>query len=135
MISKVKNVQGNGDWEGKYGKMYSFEYEMEDGTVLSANHKTPDGAFPIGAEVEYEVQRENEYGKSGKVSKPQQGTSQGGYQNGSRDGDTQDQIMRQTCLKCAAEFYAQSSTTENDVVMTAARWFTWVKSGEMTLKQ
>ena len=133
-ISKVKNVQGNGDWESKYGKMYSFEYEFEDGTVLKANHKTSDGAFSIGEEVEYTVTKENEYGKMGKVSKPQEG----GYQNnggGSRTGDTQDQIMRQTCLKAASEFYAQSNTSENDVVMTAARWFEWVKSGEMKLKQ
>jgi hypothetical protein len=87
--------------------------------------------------VEYEIQRENEYGKSGNVRKPQDGQfkpQEGGFKS-SRNDDTQDQIMRQTCLKAAAEFYAQSSTTENDVVITAARWFTWVKSGDMIIKQ
>lgn len=130
MISKVKNVQGNGDWEGKYGKMYSFEYEMEDGTVLKANHKTPDGAFPIGAEVEYEIQRENEYGKSGKVSKPQES----GYQNnggGSRSAETHTHIIRQTCIKAACELYSNTNTDASKCIAAAKMFEHYVLTGEL----
>ena len=79
-ISKVKQVQGAGTFEhskgvdlgnGKLG-FFKFEYTFEDGTVMVANHKSNQG-FDIGSEVEYEVLRDNDFGKSGKVSKPQQG--------------------------------------------------------------
>ena len=67
--SKVKSVQASGTWESSYGVMYSFDYEFEDGVVMQANHKTQDGNFKVGEEVEYTIKRENEYGKSGNVSK------------------------------------------------------------------
>ncbi len=71
--SKVKKVYGSGTWESPHGLMYTFEYEMEDGTILKANHKT-ETPLPEGTEVEYEVTGENSYGKRGKVKKfvPQQ---------------------------------------------------------------
>ena len=72
MISKIKNIQGDGSWESNYGTLYSFEYEFEDGTVLKANHKTQQSPFQIGQEAEYEITKQNEYGKSGKVKKPEQ---------------------------------------------------------------
>jgi len=80
-ISKVKSVQGSGSFESQYGAeqsdgkklLFSYDYEFEDGTALSANHKTVPAPFKIGDTVEYEVTRESEqYGKSGKVSKPQE---------------------------------------------------------------
>ena len=43
-ISKVKSVQPNGTWDSQYGTLYKFEYVMEDGAVVNANHKTQDGA-------------------------------------------------------------------------------------------
>ena len=72
MISKVKSVQANGTYDSQYGTLYKFDYEMEDGASLSANHKsqTP---FPVGTEVEYEIKGTTEYGNYGKVGKPQVG--------------------------------------------------------------
>ena len=87
-ISKVKNVQGNGSYENQYGAeqpdgkklLFKFDYDFEDGVSLSASHKTNVAPFPIGTEVEYEVTRESDqYGKSGKVSKPQD------FQGGKKD--------------------------------------------------
>ncbi len=52
--SKVKHVKGNGDWPNKFGEtMYSFEYELEDGVIGLANHKTLQPKFNPGDSVEY----------------------------------------------------------------------------------
>lgn len=85
-ISKVKNVQGAGTWESQHGLMFKFDYEFEDGTVMQAMHKS-ENHFNVGDEVEYEVKRENEFGKSGKVSKPQQNNFQGGGFKGKTGGN------------------------------------------------
>lgn len=54
--SKVKDVKGNGSWESKYGDtMYNFEYELEDGVIGLANHKTPEPKFNPGDPVEYNI--------------------------------------------------------------------------------
>ena len=44
MIKKsvVKNVQSNGTWEGKFGLMYKFEVEMENGDVGEYSSKSKD---------------------------------------------------------------------------------------------
>ena len=126
-ISKVKNVQGAGDWDSQYGKMYSFEYEMEDGVIFKANHKSPDGAFKIGDEAEYTITKENEYGKLGKVSKPQEiGNSYGG-----RSADTQTHIIRQTCIKAACELYSNTNTDASKCIAAAKMFEHYVTTGEM----
>lgn len=66
--SRVKEVQANGTFDSQYGMLYKFEYTMEDGTVLNANHKAS-SPFRIGDAVEYVITKDNQYGKSGKVSK------------------------------------------------------------------
>lgn len=80
MISKVKNVQGNGSFENQYGAqqedgkklLFSFEYEFEDGTILKANHKTSTPTFAAGDSASYEVTEDDpKYGKKGKVKKPE----------------------------------------------------------------
>lgn len=79
--SKIKSVTPNGTYDSNYGTLYKFEYEMEDGVILTANHKEASNAFNIGDEVEYEIKGENDFGKWGKVSKPQtNGTPVKGFQ-------------------------------------------------------
>jgi hypothetical protein len=68
--SKVKAVQANGTWDSPNGIFYKFEYLMEDGQVVNAMHKTAEGFFKIGSDVEYEITKP-EY-NSGKVRKPEQ---------------------------------------------------------------
>jgi len=88
-ISKVKAVQGAGHFDGKFGRMYKFEYEMEDGKCLQANHKTEDGFFSVGSEVEYDITRTHEqYGNSGKVGKPQDENQNGGGQSSAPAGQS-----------------------------------------------
>ena len=74
MISRIKNIQGDGHWDSQHGRLYRFEYEFEDGTILKANHKTQTSPFNIGQDAEYEVTKTNEYGKIGKVKKPSEYT-------------------------------------------------------------
>ena len=77
--SKVKSVTGNGTFESKYGTLYKFEYTFEDGQVINVNHKTADGAFPIGTLLDYEITNQ-EY-NNGRVSKPQEQSFQGSTKN------------------------------------------------------
>ena len=127
MLGKIKSIQGAGDFDSKFGKLYKFKYEMESGESLTANHKTNESPFKVGDEVNYEITGGNDYGNWGKVSKPEdQYTAPAG---GNRD----DLIVKQTCIKAAAEFCAQSSRTPQQVMAIAAMFHTWVTTGEMPL--
>lgn len=80
--SKVKSVTGS----GMYKDFHSFEYTMEDGTILKANHKENAPRFPVGSVVDYEITFSNEYGNIGKLHKPQEGSpSYGGGASRSND--------------------------------------------------
>jgi len=72
VASKVKSVQPNGTYESAHGTLFKFEYEMEDGVVLAANHKSQDGFLKAGESVEYTIKGTNAYGNYGSVSKPKQ---------------------------------------------------------------
>ena len=113
MISKVTAVQGAGTWESKYGLMYSFEYTFEDGVSLKANHKTEDGAFKIGDEVEYEITKVTEYGNNGKVSKPKE---QPFSNNKSFDPK---QSLYQSCLNGVMAHYTEKYDPQYDDPFTA----------------
>ena len=138
--SKIKNIQGAGDYDSKHGKLYKFEYEFEDGTILTANHKTQQSPFKIGDEAAYEVKGTNDYGSWGKVSKPDQnfGGSASDRRHSEahkevRDDNRNQSIIRQTCIKAAAEFHAQSSASADDVLKTAQKFVDFVNSnGQVT---
>ena len=99
--SKVKAVQPNGTWESQHGLFYKYEYTMEDGTVINAQHKsqTP---FNTGELVEYEVKGTNDYGSWGKVGKPQE---QSNFRASNNSSSTSDSILFQVCLKGIMDFY------------------------------
>lgn len=52
--SKVVAVRGNGTWEGKFGLMYKFEVEMENGDIGENLSKTSECKFKEGQETDYE---------------------------------------------------------------------------------
>ena len=54
--STVKKVQGNGDFLYQNRQFYSFEYELEDGVVGFANHKTSTPKYNKGDSVNYEIE-------------------------------------------------------------------------------
>lgn len=120
-LSKVKSVQSTGSFENDYGApnengkklLYKFEYEMEDGTIITANHKTTESPFPAGTEVEYEVKKTHpEYGKSGTVKKPDSGNYS--QSNGSKGGVG---ANRSFALSYAKDVLVASYMTPNGEVL------------------
>lgn len=126
--SKVKNVQGAGTWESQHGLMFKFDYEFEDGTVMQAMHKS-ENHFNIGDEVEYEVKRENEFGKSGKVSKPQQNNFQGGGFKGKTGSNASFAL---SYAKDVAGFnIAQGGTfTSKQIIQVADEFLKWLNENQ-----
>lgn len=137
MLSEITQITPNGTFDSKHGTLYKFEYVFKDGAVLGANHKTQNSPFKVGDVAEYEIKGTNDYGSWGKVQKPDTGNFNGqqSTQTASVGSTPKDDVIgRLACLKAAAEFYAQSSTSENDVVITAERWFQWAKTGTIVAK-
>lgn len=123
-LSKVKTVQGNGTWDSKYGLLYKFEYLMEDGQVIHANHKTQDGAFNVGETVEYEIT--NAQYNNGKVSKPQENDFKGGkkddsYVKGIEVGHAINNAVNLICAGVDLEFSKSFPTNDEKIYEYAKR--------------
>ena len=100
--AQIESIQGKGDWQGKFGTMYSFEVSFQDGTVGEANSKTPEPPYKVGDEVWYEVKSESQYGKKLKISK--QGPEMKFIPR--QDPKKDKQIIRGMCLKVAGMAWA-----------------------------
>jgi len=128
--AQIESIQGKGDWQGKFGTMYTFEIAFADGTVGEANSKTPEPPYKVGDEVYYEVQRENQYGKKLKISKNP--PIPGGFPAPNPQKDKQ--IIRGMCLKLAGmawanqykhkEFATPHEVLVKDVIMLAKKYET-----------
>lgn len=126
--AQIESIQGKGDWQGKFGTMYTFEVSFADGTVGEANSKTPEPPYKVGDEVYYEVQRENQYGKKLKISKNP--PIPGGFPAPNPQKDKQ--IIRGMCLKLAGmawanqykhkEFATPHEVLVKDVIMLAKKY-------------
>ena len=126
--AQIESIQGKGDWQGKFGTMYTFEIAFADGTVGEANSKTPEPPYKVGDEVYYEVQRENQYGKKLKISKNP--PIPGGFPAPNPQKDKQ--IIRGMCLKLAGmawanqykhkEFATPHEVLVKDVIMLAKKY-------------
>jgi len=151
-LSKIQSVQPTGSFENKFGALqnnpelpnhgklllYKFEYAFEDGTVMMANHKTITPPFSPGTEVEYEVTKDDaQYGKSGKVKKPEQ-AQYSAPRGGGNDDARQLMIVRQSSLHRATELLCHNSAIGAkpnqvdpiDVVELANRYAKWVMGTE-----
>jgi hypothetical protein len=128
--AQIESIQGKGDWQGKFGTMYTFEVSFADGTVGEANSKTAEPPYKVGDEVYYEVQRENQYGKKLKISKNP--PIPGGFPAPNPQKDKQ--IIRGMCLKLAGmawanqykhkEFATPHEVLVKDVIMLAKKYET-----------
>jgi hypothetical protein len=126
--AQIESIQGKGDWQGKFGTMYTFEVAFADGTVGEANSKTAEPPYKVGDEVYYEVQRENQYGKKLKISKNP--PVPGGFPAPNPQKDKQ--IIRGMCLKLAGmawanqykhkEFSTPHEVLVKDVIMLAKKY-------------
>lgn len=71
MVSKITKITQGKPYDSQHGTLYGFFYTFEDGTNISANHKTVQSPFQVGDEAEYEITGTfGKDGKRGKVGKP-----------------------------------------------------------------
>jgi hypothetical protein len=119
--SQVKQVEQNGLWNG----MNKFKVSLSNGKALTFFAK---GEFSakIGDTINYEVTNE-QYGNA-KLLRSEPSTfvpTEKKYE--SKTVDTQTSIIRQTCIKAAAEFNAQrSGVGVQDIITDAEILFNWV---------
>lgn len=71
----------------------------------------------VGDTIRYQVN--NEKYKTAKVL--------GGSSPGAGSSNTNEMIIRQTCIKASAEFNAQSSASIDDLLEDAQRMYDWIK--------
>ena len=131
--STVKSCQGAGNFSNDYGNFNSYEYTMENGAILKANHKDTSNPFAIGDPVSYEVKRIHpQHGASGKVGAPidmtqgsQAPSNSGGASQGSnpqpttpspanRAVDINDSILYQVALKGSMDYYTTTFDPQFD---------------------
>ena len=128
--SKVTNVQASGTWDGKFGMMYKFEVEFENGDAGEYSSKSKDQTkFLTGVETDYEYID----GKFPKV-KPvwvqnQQQINTGSNNQTTKPDNVQDMIVKQSSLKAAVEFCNKDCTVEH-IIANAEVFYNWVMTGE-----
>lgn len=126
--SKVKSVQANGTYDSNYGLLYKYEYEFEDGTVLTANHKSQN-PFPVGEEIEYEVKGTNEYGSWGKVSKPKEnGYGGNSYKGGGKSNSVSAFALSYAKDWCLGLHSNGNPQTPDNVLAVAEKFNEWLKT-------
>lgn len=122
--SKVKRVTSNGTWEGKFGMMYKFEVEFENGDCGEYSSKSKDQTkFVEGQDTDYEFID----GKFPKV-KPYYAPPQSNGQSFSykKDDNVQDLIVRQSSLKAAVDYCRGGNCSPEEVCETADIFTKWV---------
>ena len=109
--SKVKSVQATGTYDhSQHGTFYKYEYVMEDGTCITANHKKQQ-PFEQGSEVEYEVKGGEGNSKYGSVSKPKENSFNGvGKSNFQSDPKKQTIIVAQSSMTKAIDILLSGVT-------------------------
>ena len=128
--SKVTNVQASGTWDGKFGMMYKFEVEFENGDAGEYSSKSKDQTkFVIGVDTDYEYID----GKFPKV-KPvwvqnQQQINTGSNNQTTKPDNVQDMIVKQSSLKAAVEFCNKDCTVEH-IIANAEVFYDWVMTGK-----
>ena len=119
--SKVKSVQGNGTYESQYGILYKFDYEFEDGTYLSANHKSQN-PFKVGETVEYNVKGNAGGMDYGTVSKPKENFIQG-----NKGGNTASFALAYAKDMAVAHIKNGNDFKTEDVLLVASKFNQWLK--------
>lgn len=117
--SNIKSVQGNGTWDSPHGLLYKFEYEMENGDVGGANHKTKEPKYKVGEEVTYEVVTKGDFVNI-KFHNPQENK---GYPT-KKDPEVQKQIIRQSSISNALKhFELNEHKPKKEEVVQLAEYF------------
>jgi hypothetical protein len=119
--SNVTRVTGNGTWEGKFGLMYKFEIEMENGDIGENLSKTSECKFKEGESTEYEFV-DGQFPKIKTVSNFQPNSYQA-----KKNDNVQEYIIKQSSLKCAVDIcIAQGIYGKEDIISRAEFFADWV---------
>jgi hypothetical protein len=140
--SKPKNIQANGTWESKFGMMYQFDIEMEDGKA--GQYSSPkytdmnaqDFPFKVGVEREYAFEITTANGKEYPKIKLPKKDFQPSFQSNGKSDDRERMIVRQSSLARATDILIHNcgnGAVKAEDVMTLAEIFTkYVMKAEPT---
>ena len=124
---KVKKVTANGTWEGKFGMMYKFEVEFENGDCGEYSSKSQEQTkFIEGQNADYEFTA----GKFPKV-KPFYALPTNKGMTYRKDDNVQNLIVRQSSLKAAVDYCRGSSCSPEEVCENAQLFAEWVLEKKM----
>ena len=124
---KVKKVTANGTWEGKFGMMYKFEVEFENGDTGEYSSKSQEQTkFIEGQNADYEFTA----GKFPKV-KPFYALPTNKVMTYRKDDNVQNLIVRQSSLKAAVDYCRGSSCSPEEVCENAQLFAAWVLEKKM----
>ena len=116
--SIVKNVQGNGTWEGKFGLMYKYEVEMENGDMGEYSSKSENqNKFIVGQQVDYEYIE----GKYPKIKPVNNFQPRANYSNS--NSDVQNNIRYAQSLNIANLQYCHGKIEKNQIDQVANEFF------------
>tara|TARA_Y100000310_G_scaffold125852_1_gene124611 strand:+ start:1473 stop:1970 length:498 start_codon:yes stop_codon:yes gene_type:complete len=135
MKSKPTNVQANGTWESKFGLMYQFDIEMEDGNIGQysspkyTNKDSDDFPFKVGEEREYVFEAHEKFPK---IKLPKKDFQPSFQFNGKQDTSRELMITRQSSLARAVEVLTHNTDKikADDVITLANKFTKWVMKEE-----
>ena len=122
--SKIVSVKGDGTWTGKYGIMYKFEVEMENGDIGEYSSKSEEQTkFIEGETTEYEFID----GNFPKI-KPISTFNSGGFSGGNTFNPKREElIVKQCALKASVDLAIAKGIYTNEDILGQAELFTnWV---------
>lgn len=126
--SKVTNVQGNGTWDGKYGLMYKFDVEMENGDHGEYSSKSQDqNKFVVGENVEYEHSFNEYNGNKYYKIKPVSTFQPRNNFSSPKSNDQQKSIEYQSMLRTASIFLANRNLSRVDLTKAADELYDWLQ--------
>jgi len=146
--SKVKSVQANGTWEGKFGMMYKFEVEFENEDAGEYSSKTQDqDKFVEGQEMEYEfidghfpkvkpIYQKPDFASGSSNNKPtkeywEEREKKNKEYYADRHDNKQLNICRQSSLKVAVDYCSGGNCSTTDVLKVAQEFVDWVMEDKM----
>jgi hypothetical protein len=127
--SVVKNVQANGTFDSKFGLLYKFEIEMENGDIGEyATKMQEQNKFVVGQKTDYQF-IDGMYPKIKPISTFQNNSNYSGGKN----AEVQEYIIKQSSLKCAVDLcIAQGIYSHEDILSRANAFTDWVLNRNQT---
>ena len=128
--SKVTRVTGNGTWESKFGLLYKFEVELENGDIGEYNSKSKDQTkFVVGQQASYDITSREYNGKTFFTIKPAEQPAPPPAAGGRYDAETSKKIARMSVLKCATDLAIHEKIRLDTIFEWAKMMESYVESG------